>query len=130
MLPVVRGGGAVPLRAIAETIVGERMGEQIRSALDARKQVTFQGAENGAGFENLGAEVSVRLKHFTLKVPERLRGQAQLLDDGVVLRFDGPHSLKACKQFFCIKIERIELTRRRIFIDLEGDSLDQCFELE
>ncbi len=77
----------------------------------------------------MGKEVSVRLKNFMLKVPERLSGRAELLDEGVVLRFDRRYALAACKLFFCARIESIELTRRRVFIDLEGRSLDQSFEL-
>ena len=130
MVPVVQEGGVVPLREIAEATFGERLGAQIRSALDARGQVTFQASEGRTWFESAGTELSVRLRNFTLRIPESLRGQAELLEDGVVLRFDGPHALSACKLFFCVKVERIELSRRRILVDMEGDSFDQCFELE
>ena len=130
LLPVVRRGGAVPLSAIAEATVGDRLDPKLREALDARKKVTFQPTGKTARFENVGPEVSVRLKRFTLKVPGHLRGRAQMLDDGVELRFDRANALSACKLFFCVKLERLEVTRHRVLVDLEGDSLDQCFVLD
>ena len=130
LLPVVRDGGTVPLSAIAEATLGERLSPQVKGALDARKELRFRSGDDVATFENAGREVKVRLKSCTLKVPERLGGSARVLGDGVVLRFDGERSLRACKAFFCVRLERIEVTPRRVFVDLEGDSLDQCYVLD
>lgn len=130
LLPVVRDGGTVPLSAIAEATLGERLSPQVKEALDARKELRFRPDDDVANFDNDGQEVKVRLKRFTLRVPERLGGSARLVGDGVVLSFDVETSPTACKAFLCVRLERIEVTSSRVAVDLEGESLDQCFVLE
>lgn len=127
----MRDGGEISLLSLAEALAGERLGAQLRRTLQLRNRVTFRPGRGGARFENDGAEAELRLKSFTLKVPAHLRGRAEPLEDGgVVLRFERGRALAACKALVCTGIERIELTRRRVFVGLEGGSFDQSFDLQ
>lgn len=132
VIPVVREGGRIPLRSIAEPIAGEKVGSDVRRALDARGPLTFSPEKAGrARFENDGQQMDLRLKAIKLKIPKRLSGWAEVLDgeQGVALHFDKRHTLSACKALVCADVEGVELTKRRIFVDLEGKAFDRSFDL-
>ena len=131
-IPVIREGGDIPLRSIAEAIAGEKIGSNVRAALDARGRIAFSPAKAGkATFTNVGEARELGLKSIKLKIPKRLSGWAQVLDEdqGVVLRFDKHHTLSACKMLVCADVEAVELTKKRIFVDMEGKAFDRTFDL-
>ena len=131
-IPVIRDGGDIPLRSVAEAIAGEKLGSNVRRALDARGRLTFSPAKAGkATFENTGEARDLALKSIKLKIPKRLSGWADVLDgdQGVVLHFDKHHTLSACKMLVCADVEAVELTKRRIFVDMEGKAFDKSFDL-
>ncbi len=129
LVPAVSSGGSVPLTALVEAVVADGLEPDIRKKLDSRKMVTFKAEGDGAAFSNEGPEVKIGLKNFDIKIPRRLAGRARKVDDGATLRFDGGETLSATKFFFSVKLERIELTTKRVFVDMEGDSFDQEFDL-
>lgn len=132
VLPVIRDGGSIPLRSIVEAVAGEQIDEKIRTALDAREMLTFEPAQGAKSrFANVGRAMTLELKAIKLKIPERLSGWAEMLagDQGVVLHFDKGGSLSACKALFCVGVEAVEITRKRIFVDMEGKSFDRCYDL-
>lgn len=132
ILPVIREGGSIPLRSVVEAVAGEQIGDQIRRALDAREKLTFEPAKDARSrFTNLGRAMPINLKAIKLKIPQQLSGWAEVLadDQGVVLHFDMGRSISACKALFCVGVEAVEITRKRIFVDMEGKSFDRSFDL-
>ena len=129
LVPAVSSGGEVPLTALVEAVAGDRLDAEIRRKLDSRKDAVFKLETNNTSFINEGPEIKIELKRFNIKIPRRLSGHARLVDDGAILRFSGSHTLHATKFFFSVRLETIELTSHRVFIDMEGDSFDQCFDL-
>ena len=129
LLPVVQGGGEVPLVALVEAVAGDKLSDKVRSLLAGRggARFTVQGAE--ARFANEGPDVKIELKKFNIKIPPRLSGTARIADGGAVLRFAGRETLSATKLLFSVKLEALELHPTRIFVDMEGDSFDQVYEL-
>ena len=129
LVPAVKGGGEVSLTALVEAVVGGSLDAEVRRKLDSRKAATFRVESMHTSFANEGPEVKIELKTFGIKIPRRLSGHARLVDDGALLRFIGADTLHATKLFFSVRLETIELTTKRVFIDMEGDSFDQCFDL-
>lgn len=129
LAPAVKDGGEVPLTALVEAVVGDRLDDAVRRQLDARRAAIFRAESGQASFENEGPELKIELKNFDIKIPKRIAGYARPTGDGAVLKFEKRETLSATKFFFSVKLERIELTSRRVFIDMEGDNFDQCFEL-
>lgn len=131
LVPAVRGGGHVPLTHLVFAVAGDRLTSDVRAKLDARGDIAFHVDAAGlATFRNEGPPLKIPLKHFSVKVAPRLVGHARLVDDGAILRFKGMDTLFATKLFFQVKLEDVEVTTKRIFVDLEGDSFDQCIRLE
>ena len=129
LVPAVRTGGEVPLTALVEAVAGDRLDADVRGKLDSRKAAVFRLDGQHTSFLNEGPEVKIELKSFGIKIPRKLAGHARLVDDGAILRFLGANTLHATKLFFSVRLETIELTTKRVFIDMEGDSFDQCFDL-
>lgn len=132
ILPVIREGGSIPLRSIVEAVAGEQIGDEIWRALDAREMLTFEPGKGAKSrFTNVGRAMTLQLKAIKLKIPQRLSGWAEVLagDQGVVLHFDKGRSISACKALFCVGVESVEITRKRIFVDMEGRSFDRAFDL-
>jgi hypothetical protein len=129
LVPAVTSGGQVPLTALVEAVAGDRLDADVRRKLDSRKAAVFELDGQHTAFFNEGPEVKIELKKFNIKIPKRLAGHARLVDDGAILRFSGDSTLHATKFFFSVRLETIELTTQRVFIDMEGDSFDQCFDL-
>jgi hypothetical protein len=129
LVPAVEGGGDVPLTSIVEAVVGDKLTAEVRAKLDSRGAVAFTVTDGVTSFRNDGPATKVPLKHFSIKIAPRLVGWARRVEDGAILRFDGAHTLFAAKLFFQVKLETIEVTKKRIFIDLEGDSFDQLITL-
>ena len=129
LVPAVRSGGEVPLTALVEAVVAGQLDPEVRRKLDSRKAAVFHVEAGQTSFTNEGPEVKIELKSFGIKIPKRLAGHARLVDDGAILRFAGANTLHATKLFFSVRLETIELTTKRVFVDMEGDSFDQCFDL-
>lgn len=132
ILPVIREGGSIPLRSIVEAVAGEHIGDEIWRALDAREMLTFEPGKGAKSrFTNVGRAMTLQLKAIKLKIPQQLSGWAEVLagDQGVVLHFDKGRSISACKALFCVGVESVEITRKRIFVDMEGRSFDRAFDL-
>src|SRR5262249_49110734 len=129
LVPAVRDGGEVPLTALVEAVAGDRLQDDVRRKLDSRGSAQFRKQAAGTNFENVGPELKIELTRFDIKIPKRLAGRAVLVDDGASLRFEGRDTLSAAKLFFSVKLEALELSTRRVFIDMEGDSFDQIYEL-
>ena len=129
LVPAVTSGGQVPLTSLVEAVVGDRLDAEVRRKLDSRKSAVFELDGQHTAFSNEGPEVKIELKSFNIKIPKRLAGHARLVGDGALLRFSGGSTLHATKFFFSVRLETIELTTQRVFIDMEGDSFDQCFDL-
>jgi hypothetical protein len=131
VIPAVKSGGQVPLADLVEAVAGDRLTDKMRKQIEARGSVAFRAASSGEGslFENEGPPIKIELKKFNIKIPRRVAGRARLVDDGVMLRFDGSDTLSAAKLFFSVKLESLEVTSTRIYIDMEGDTFDQWYEL-
>jgi hypothetical protein len=129
LVPAVRDGGEVPITALVEAVAGDRLSGDVRRQLDSRKAAAFRKQGDQASFSNDGPELKIELTKFDIKIPRRLSGTASLRDDGAVLRFAGRETLSAAKFFFSVKLEALELTSKRVFIDMEGDTFDQVYEL-
>jgi hypothetical protein len=129
LVPAVKEGGEVPLTALVEAVAGDRLDAEVRRKLDSRKAAVFRMDGGQTRFLNEGPEVKIELAKFDIKIPKRLAGHARLVGDGASLRFERGDTLYAAKYFFSVKLETIELTTTRVFIDMEGDSYDQCFDL-
>jgi len=129
LVPAIRTGGSIPLTALVEAVVADRLDPAVRKKLESRKDVGFRLDEGQTLFGNEGPEAKIELKRFNIKIPRRLAGRARLVDDGAILRFEGAETLSATKLFFSVKLETIELTSKRVFIDMEGDSFDQVLDL-
>lgn len=131
IIPAVKSGGQVPLVDLVEAVAGDRLTDKMRKQIEARGSATFRVASSGEGstFENEGPPIKIALRKFDIKIPRRVAGRARLVDDGVVLRFDGSETLSAAKLFFSVKLESLEVTSRRIYVDMEGDTFDQWYEL-
>jgi hypothetical protein len=129
LVPAVRDGGEVPVTALVEAVAGDRLRDDVRRQLDSRKTAVFRKQGERASFENVGPELKIELSKFDIKIPKRLAGTAELTGDGATLRFAGRDTLSAAKFFFSVKLEALELTSKRVFIDMEGDSFDQIYEL-
>jgi hypothetical protein len=131
IVPAVKSGGQVPLVDLVEAVAGDRLSDKVRKQIQERGSASFRVAEGGEGsyFENEGPAIKIALKRFDIKIPRRVSGYSRLVDDGVVLRFEGSETLSATKLFFSVKLESLEVTSRRIYIDMEGDTFDQSYEL-
>lgn len=131
IVPAVESGGQVPLVNLVEAVAGDRLSDKVRKEIEARGSASFTVAPGGEGsyFENEGPRIKIALKRFDIKIPRRVSGYSRLVDDGVVLRFEGSETLSATKLFFSVKLESLEVTSRRIYIDMEGDTFDQSYEL-
>ena len=131
VVPAVKSGGQVPLVDLVEAVAGDRLNDKVRKQIQARGNATFHVVSTGEGslFENEGPPVKIAMKRFDIKIPRRVAGNSRLVDDGVVLRFEGHETLSATKLFFSVKLESLEVTSRRIYIDMEGDTFDQRYEL-
>ena len=133
VIPAVKDGGEVPLVALVEAIAGNKLTDKVRQLLKDRNSASFRVAPDGdwvSRFENEGPAMKIALRKFDIKIPARLSGQSKLVGDGVVLRFENNETLSASKLFFSVKLESLEVTSHRIFIDMAGDSFDQCYELD
>jgi hypothetical protein len=130
--PVVATGGAAPLLSLVEAVAGGKLTDKVRRQLEARGGAVFTVSPGGgpASFVNEGAELTIELKSFDIKLPKRLRGQARLIEGGVRLEFDRKETLRAAKLLFTVKLEALELTSRRVFIDMEGEAFDRVYELD
>jgi hypothetical protein len=129
LVPAVRDGGAVPLTTLVEAVAGAALAPEVRRKLDSRRDAVFARADGHTRFHNEGPEVRIALRKFDIQVPRRIAGHAHLAGDGAVLRFERGETLSAVKYFFSVKLEGIELGTKRVFVDMEGDSFDQCFVL-
>jgi hypothetical protein len=129
LVPAVRDGGEVPLTSLVEAVAGDRLSDDVRRKLDARGSAVFARRGDQCTFENVGPDLKIELKKFDIKIPKRLAGRAQLVDDGASLRFEGRDTLSAAKLFFSVKLDALELTSKRVLIDMEGDTFDQIYEL-
>ena len=129
LVPAVSGGGAVPLVGLVEAIVGDKLTDDVRAKLERRGQVTFALGDGTSTFSNEGPDLTIELKRFDIVLPRRISGHARLVEDGAILRFFARETLAARKLFFSVRLENVEITTRRIFVDLEGDSFDQYIQL-
>ncbi len=129
LVPAVRDGGEVPLAALVEAVAGDKVKPDVREKLAARGSVVFEKEGDRVAFVNEGPALKIPLKRFDLKVPARISGEARLCDGGAALDFHGSETLYAAKFFFSVRLEGVEATDRRIFVDIEGESFDQCLEL-
>ncbi len=132
LTPVVASGGEAPLLALVEAVAGGKLTDKVKRQLEARGGAVFQVSTTGGAvtFVNDGAELTIELKSFDIKIPKRLRGQARLIDAGVRLEFDRKETLKAAKLLFTVRLEALELTTRRVLIDMEGEAFDRVYELD
>ncbi len=129
LLPVVRAGGDVPLVALVEAVAADRLTDKVRHLLESRGGARFRVDGTHAAFSNEGPDLKIELKKFDLKIPARLSGTARAEGEGAILRFEKRETLSAAKLFFSVKLESVDLQPGRIYIDMEGDSFDQCYEL-
>jgi hypothetical protein len=129
LVPAVRDGGEVPLTALVEAVAGDKLLPEVRARLDKRGAAVFSRKDGAIRFANEGPAAKIPLKRFDLKIPPRISGEARLVEGGAELRFHSAETLSASKLFFSLRLERIEATDRRLFVDMEGDAFDQCFEL-
>jgi hypothetical protein len=130
LLPAVRDGGSVPLTALVEAVVGSKLTAVVRERLDVRRDATFVREAAGARFTNEGPEARIELKRFDIKLPRRLSGKGEVLgEDEVALSFDRRETLAATKLLLSVRLERIELSPRRVLVRMETRAFDQCLEL-
>jgi hypothetical protein len=129
LVPAVRDGGEVPLAALVEAVAGDKLKPDVRAKLVARGAAVFEKKGAGMSFLNEGPALKIALKKFNLTIPPRISGEAHLCEGGAELRFRNSETLRAEKFFFSVRLEGVEATDKRIFVDIEGDSFDQCFEL-
>jgi len=129
LLPAIRDGGRVPLVTLVEAVAGDHLKPDVRKKLEARGAATFAPSKSSATFTNEGPALKIPLKRFDLKLPPRISGTATLVEGGARLDFHGPETLSAAKFLFSVRLESIEATDQKLFVDMEGDSFDQCFEL-
>ncbi|MDI1447709.1 hypothetical protein [Polyangium sp. 6x1] len=129
LVPAVRDGGEVPLLSIVESVAGDRLKPEVRKHLESRGNAVFRREGPAMAFLNEGPALRIPLKRFDLRVAARLSGEARLVDGGAELRFRGAETLSASKFLFSVRLEGIEATSSRIYVDMEGDSFDQVFEL-
>src|SRR4051794_15511794 len=109
LVPAIRAGGTVPLTALVEAVVADKLDPGVRKKLESRKSISFKLEGGHAAFENEGPDAKIALKKFDIKIPKRLAGHARLVDGGAVLRFERDETLSAMKLFFSVKLETIEL---------------------
>jgi hypothetical protein len=129
LVPAVTEGGEVPLTALVEAVAGDKLLPDVRAKLGMRGAVVFLRKDGAIRFMNEGPAAKIPLKRFDLKIPPRISGAARLVEGGAELRFHATETLSASKLFFSLRLECLEATDRRLFVDMEGDAFDQCFEL-
>jgi len=129
LVPAVRDGGEVALASLVEAVAGDKLKPEVRSKLEARGTAVFEKKGDAMRFVNEGPPLKIPLKRFNLEIPPRISGEASLLDGGAKLAFAGAETLRAQKFFFSVRLESVEATDRRVFVDIEGDSFDQILEL-
>lgn len=122
--------GRAPLADILEPILMGDISDRVRPLLKLRGDVSFDLRHGRVELENAGTEVRAKLQRFTIRLPPVLRGEARLVDDGVVLRFDPSFAPSVRWYFLSIEVERFELMPDFACIRVQGGSFDQCVVLK
>lgn len=128
-VPAIREGGRLPLAQVVEAAAGGKLKPSALQQLEARGELTFEQQTGVSSFMNLGPRMTIRLKSFNLVVPERISGQAALVNGGVELRFRKNETFSASKFLLSVALERIEVTPERIIVNVQGGLLDQRIDL-
>lgn len=128
-VPLLRNGGRLALARVVEAAMGGSLKPQVLQALEGRGEIVFEQQAGGASFVNVGPRMTIPLRRFELVVPARISGQAVSISDGVEFRFDSSETFKASKFLLSVNLERLEVTRERIWVHVQGGLFDQCIEL-
>lgn len=131
LVPVVRRGGKIELAKLVAAVAGGKISKSAKALIAARGSIAFVRSRGTTvtTFWNDGTELDLSFPSFTLQIPTRIAGTARLVEDGVILRFDPAHSIHAKKFFFKVRLEGVEITSKRVFVDVEGASFDQQYDL-
>jgi hypothetical protein len=133
LVPAVRDGGAVPLTELVEAVAGDRLKPEVRAQLDARGAATFARQGERVLFHNEGPPVHIPLRRIEISIPARLAGAAHLIEGGAELGFEDPHTLHVGRKVLgvnvSVRLERAQITDRRVLVGMRPSVLDQCVEL-
>jgi hypothetical protein len=131
LLGAVRTSSEIPLTTLVEVVVGDRLSQGVRERIDQRGKVQFQDDGQASRFANDGPELRIELKRFDLLLPTRLSGSARLVGgDGVSLAFDRHATPTAAKLFVRVGLKSVELSPRRVVVNMATAALSQCLELD
>jgi hypothetical protein len=121
------GGGTIPMTKLTAGLAG--FSEKDHAKIAARGVIKLEPVDENKGrwINESSSEISVKWEGITIKVPEVVKGDYVAFKDECVYIFDSGFALKGCKLIFCVKFERIVVTRNRWTFDVEGESHDVCY---
>jgi len=125
------GGGELPLTEIITLI--PHLPDTTRNEFNDRGTIVFEPA----GFSNHGIAKDIQFTHdnsrYRIEVPVDLKGNYSCYDNGFHLIFDDDKTILIGRKIFVwvkFRLERIDVNRQRIFIDMEGNAPDILINLQ
>jgi hypothetical protein len=83
--------------------------------------------------EGKRADFDLNREALVMRVPRRLAGRYEVLDDSFRVEFDRGRELEGCKRLVvlvCNRVRSVEVTPRRVDVHLNVKMLDLCVEFE
>ncbi len=124
-----QGGGKIELNELAQTFGAELTPEQIK-LLKARGAVNFvKTGPNSGTFSNSGDKVKIPSDGFNLNIPKTISGKYEMTNDGFNLKFDPKNTITASKLIFSVAMQGVDISSKKIDVDMEGNSYDYTIML-
>jgi hypothetical protein len=123
------GGSEVGLDPFIEP-VRDNFGDKNAARVEDRGSVYLsETSEFGGSFECSGRSFFFPLKGFRINFPATLKGSYIFDGESLRLSFNQGATIYASKFIFKVRLQKINLSNRRVDLDLEGDSYDISYIL-
>ncbi len=121
-------GGEITVSEVFE-VIGQPSDRALRRDLEARGCLTFEHADGGVRFSNVGPAFKTKLGPGTLQVPGQLAGRLVRNGDGFWLEFDQDKTMIGKALLLELKLQRLEVSPRHVAIRLPGGLFDHEYTL-
>lgn len=128
-VPVLKGGGTLPLARVVEAAAGGLLKPSVVQTLEGRGDLVFERRGGTVRFANEGRRAQIAFRRFDLVIPTRISGHAFEISGGVEFRFDPKETFRASKFLMSVNLERLEVTSERIVVNVQGGLFDQHIAL-